>query len=138
MDHTLRTNRLLKERGAAPAVGLAAVVALQLLSGCLGASGSTGGRDQIEPIDSPNQDRTLLIEVNTSQDDPTRYLTLVFEIHDKATQAVLHRQQTNASSRLAWSMRWLDNTRVQLSSSDVGTYCWQEQPGGAWVESHCP
>ena len=124
----------MQDRSAALAVGLAVVVALHLLSGCLGA----GGRDPIEPIDSPNQDRTLVIGINRSQDDPTNYLTLVFEIRDKATQAVLHRQQTNASSRLAWSMRWLDNATVQLSSSDIGTNCWQEQPGGVWIEAPCP
>lgn len=138
MDYTLRTDGLLRDRGVALAVGLALIVALQLLNSCLGASRSGNDRDKIEPIDSPNNDRTLVIATNTSQDDPTQYLTLVFEIRDKGSQAVLHRQQTNASSRLAWSMRWLDNATVQLSSSDIGTYCWQEQSGGAWVEAHCP
>lgn len=89
-------------------------------------------------IDSPQQDRTLAITVNTSRDDPALYLTLIFEVRDKATQAVLHRQQTYASSRMAWSMRWLDNNAVQLESSDIGTFCWREQPDGIWLESECP
>lgn len=89
-------------------------------------------------IVSPQQDRTLSITVNTSRDDPALYLTLIFEVRDKATQAILHRQQTYASSRLAWSMRWLDNNVVQLQSSDIGTFCWQEQQEGSWLESECP
>jgi len=90
------------------------------------------------PIDSPQQDRTLAITVNTSRDDPVLYLTLIFEVRDKANQTILHRQQTYASSRMAWSMRWLDNNTVQLESSDIGTFCWWEQPDGAWLEAECP
>lgn len=117
-------------------IGLALIVVLQLASGCFGVSGND--RDIIEPIDSPNQDRALVIKINRSQDDPAKYLTLGFEIRDKASQAVLYRQQTHASSRLAWSMRWLDNSVVQLQRSDVGTYCWQEQQDGSWLEAKCP
>lgn len=89
-------------------------------------------------IDSPQQDRTLVITTNTSRDDPTFYLTLIFEVRDKTTQTILHRQQTHASSRLAWSMAWLDNSIVQLQSSDIGTTCWQEQHDGTWLEAKCP
>lgn len=101
---------------------------------------ASGNRMSAQPIliDSPQQDRTLVITVDANRDDPTRYLTLIFEVRDKATQAILHRQQTHASSRLAWSMRWLDNSAVQLQSSDVGTYCWQEQQDGSWLEAKCP
>jgi len=101
---------------------------------------ASGNRMSAQPtlIDSPQQDRTLVITVDANRDDPTRYLTLVFEVRDKATQAILHRQQTHASSRLAWSMRWLDNSFVQLQSSDIGTFCWQEQQDGTWLEAKCP
>lgn len=101
---------------------------------------ASGDRITAQPllIDSPQQDRTLVITVNTDRSDPTQYLTLVFEVRDKATQAILHRQQTNASSRMTWSMRWPDNGVVQLISSDVGTFCWQEYPDGTWSEAECP
>lgn len=132
----LRMNHLLRDRRTALGIGLALIVVLQLASGCSGVSGND--RDNIEPIDSPNQDRALVIKINRSQDDPAKYLALGFEIRDKASQVVLYRQQTHASSRLAWSMRWLDNATVQLSSSDIGTYCWQEQAGGVWIAAHCP
>ena len=121
----LKTNRSLS---VAPGSSNGYVVIGQLDRGPTGAPAS-GDRMSAQPklSDSPQQNRTLAITVNTSRDDPVLYLTLIFEVRDKATQAVLHRQQTHASSRLAWSMRWLDNSVVQLQSSDVGTYCWQEQ-----------
>ncbi len=126
----------LRRRGAA-ILGLA-LLALSLASGCSGPSEAERGRQQLQVIDSPQNDRTLTIGVNASRDDPTQYLTLVFEVRDKASGDLLHRQQTRASSRMAWSMRWLDNRTVQLSSSDVGTTCWQEQDDGAWPELPCP
>lgn len=135
MDHALTVQFKLRRSAT---LGLIMTILLHALSGCFGLSGSTRSREQLEMIDSPQRDRTLVITVNASRDDPTKYLTLVFEVRDKATQAVLHRQQTSASSRMAWSMRWIDNSSVQLSSSDVGTYCWQEQDHGMWMESPCP
>lgn len=114
------------------------MILLGTLTGCGGMSRSARSEKPIESIDSPQSDRTLTIGVNTSRDDPTQYLTLVFEVRDKASGDLLHRQQTRASSRMAWSMRWLDNRTVQLSSSDVGTICWQEQGDGAWPELPCP
>mgnify|MGYP001160647012 FL=1 len=135
MDYTLTVQFKLRRWVA---LSLIITTLLPALSGCFGLSGSTRSREQLAMIDSPQKDRNLMITVNTSRDDPTKYLTLVFEIRDQATQTVLHRQQTSASSRMAWSMRWLDNSLVQLSSSDVGTYCWQEQDDGMWMESPCP
>lgn len=135
MDYTLAVQFKLRR---SVTLGLIITILLPALSGCFSLSGSTRSREQLEMIDSPQKDRTLIITVNTSRDDPTKYLTLVFEIRDQATQTVLHRQQTSASSRMAWSMRWLDNSLVHLSSSDVGAYCWQEQDDGMWMESPCP
>lgn len=115
---------------------------LAFLLGALTACGGLPllGRTEkpIQPIESPAGDRVLAIGVNQDRDDPTQYLTLVFEVRGKASGDLLHRQQTRASSRMAWSMRWLDNRTVQLSSSDVGTTCWQEQDDGAWPELPCP
>lgn len=122
---------------------ICAALACILVVGCTGRpsdrqQGPAAATARPVLIDSPQQDRTLAITVDTSRDDPTRYLTLIFEVRDKASQAILHRQQTHASSRLAWAMRWLDNSAVQLESSDIGTFCWREQPDGAWLEAECP
>ncbi len=119
-------------------LGLMMLVLLYTLSGCAGQTGSARSGEELAVIDSPRQDRALVVTVNTSRDDPTKYLTLVFEVRNKATQSVLHRQQTGASSRAAWSMHWLDNNTVQLKSSDIGTYCWRVQADGVWMESPCP
>lgn len=119
-------------------LGLTMLVLLYTLSGCVGLTGSARSREELAVIESPRKDRALVVTVNTSRDDSTKYLTLVFEVRDKATQTVLHRQQTGASSRMAWSMHWLDNSTVQLKSSDVGTYCWRMQADGVWMESPCP
>lgn len=126
----------LRRRGVL-SLGLITLV-LSLVNGCSGPVGTDRARQQPQVINSPQNDRSLVISVNTSRDDPTRYLTLVFEVHDKASGELLHRQQTLASSRMAWSMRWLDSHTVQLDSSDVGTYCWQEQPEATWLETPCP
>jgi hypothetical protein len=117
---------------------LAMIILLLALGGCSGQSRSDRAGGPLQTIASPSGDRVLVITVNSSRDDPTKYLTLIFEVRDVATQTSLHRQQTSASSRMAWSMRWLDDAAVQLSSSDVGTICWQEQPDGAWLEAPCP
>ncbi len=120
-------------------LSLSLVILLGTLTGCGGGmSRPTSPEKPIESIDSSQNDRALTIGVNASRDDPTQYLTLVFEVRDKASGDLLHRQQTRASSRMAWSMRWLDNNTVQLESSDVGTYCWQEQADDAWLEAACP
>ena len=105
-------------------VGLLLMLALPLLSGCWRAPAR---RDPLV-IRSPQGDRSIL--VITGQ-------TLIFEVRDSATGRALHRQATRAASRLAWSLRWLDNRTVQLQSSDIGTYCWQEGAAGAWSEIPC-
>ena len=105
-------------------LGLLLMLALPMLSGCWRAPAR---RDPLV-IRSPQGDRSLL--VTTGQ-------TLLFEVRDIATGRTLHRQQTRAASRLAWSLRWLDNRTVRLESSDIGTYYWQEQANGAWTETPC-
>lgn len=119
-------------------LSLGLAILLGALAGCGGLPLLGRSEKPIAPIESPAGDRVLAVRVNQERDDPTQYLTLFFEVRDKASGDLLHRQQTRASSRMAWSMRWLDNRTVQLSSSDVGTTCWQEQDDGAWPELPCP
>lgn len=101
------------------------LLALPVLSGCWRAPVR---RDPLV-IRSPQGDRSIL--VTTGQ-------TLLFDVRDVATGRTLHRQATRAASRLAWSLRWLDNRTVRLESSDIGSYCWQEGADGAWTEIPCP
>lgn len=99
---------------------------------------SGGGGDRAERrLPSPDGSKVLVTSVNNSRADMTRYLTIEFEIRDAASQTVLFSEQTGASSRLAWDIRWLSDTEIQLDSSDIGTYCWQEQ-AGAWASVSCP
>ena len=100
------------------------LLALPVLSGCWRAPVR---RDPLV-IRSPQGDRSIL--VTTGQ-------TLLFEVRDVATGRTLHRQATRAAGRLAWLLRWLDNRTVRLDSTDIGSYCWQEQAGGAWSGIPC-
>ena len=63
--------------------------------------------------------------------DMTKYLCVKFEIRD-SSGAVLHQEQTGASTRMRWRMYWDGNRRVVLESSDIGTYAWEQQPDGKW------
>jgi len=114
----------LTRRRSALACALLLLLALPVLGGCWCAPVR---RDPLV-IRSPQGDRSILI--TTGQ-------TLLFEVRDVATGRTLHRQATRAASRLAWSLRWLDNRTVRLDSSDIGSYCWQEGAGGAWSEIPC-
>ena len=98
--------------------GLLLLLALPLLSGCWRAP----VRSNPLVIRSPQGDRSLLVVTGP---------TLTFEVREGATGRVLLRQSTRAATRLAWDLRWLDNRTVQLQSSDIGTYCWQEGADGA-------
>jgi hypothetical protein len=111
---------------------VAAAVAFVLIPGRSGAASTASQR-----IPSPDGSRVLVTSVNTSQADPTAYLTVEFEIRNAANGEVLFRDSTGASVRMRWSMTWLSNSEVKLTSSDIGDYCWAEAPDGSWERSSC-
>jgi len=111
---------------------LAAVVALFAVPKWLESSASRSER-----IASPDGSRVLVTSIVSDKADPTAYLTVAFEIRDAQTGEVLFSDTTGASDRMRWSMTWLSNSEIQLTSSDIGDYCWVETPDGTWDRSPC-
>lgn len=95
------------------------------------------GRNVAQRIPSPDGAKVLVTNVNTNQADPRTYLTVEFEIRDAATDVIVFRQNTGASDRMRWSMQWLSDDEVQLSSSDIGDYCWRQAAEGEWISAPC-
>lgn len=92
-------------------------------------SGCTPTRS--EAIPSPDGRLFLIPAINTDKTDPRVYLCVKFEIRDSAGR-LLYTEQTRASARMRWSMRWDGNERVVLESSDIGTYAWERGHDGQW------
>jgi hypothetical protein len=100
-----------------------AVLALLTVVGC--------SRKMPPPLPSPDGSLTLVTSVEHSRADPQTYLCVVFEIRDTSGK-VVHRENTRASDNSRWKMSWVSADRIQLKSSDVGTYYWTSQPDGTW------
>lgn len=90
-----------------------------------------------KPIYSINGLKAIFPTINYSDEDPTTYLCVKFEIKDIQSGKSLYTVQTHASDRMRWSFYWIGNDFVKLDSSDIGTYCWREQ-NGRWGEAQCP
>ena len=105
---------------------LMAIAVFFFLSGCSQRSSS-----DINSIPSPDGNLTLITSINRSKEDPTKYLCVKFQIVD-STGKMLYEEQTGASDRMRWSMRWEDNQRVVLDSSDIGTIVWEQQADESW------
>jgi len=82
-------------------------------------------------IHSPDEQFVLVIDLNQSKSDLTKYLCLKFTIQD-ADENVLFQEQTGASTTMRWKMAWDEDSRVWLYSSDIGTYYWEQQAEGIW------
>ena len=80
---------------------------------------------------SPDGTMTLTTSVNQSKAKPARYLCVVVEITNLGGKT-LHQEVTPASDTQRWSIRWVSNTEVLLTSSDVGAYYIRRQPDGTW------
>ena len=72
---------------------------------------------------------TLTVSVNQSKADPTKYLCVAFDVHDKSG-GLLHAVQSNASDTSKWAIGWFDDATIVLYSSDIGTYAWQLSDDG--------
>lgn len=117
---------------------LAACVLLVATALVLNIPGRNNPSDRAtQHIPSPDGTRVLVTNVNTSQADPTAYLNLEFEIREAASDEVQFHAATGASTRMSWSLEWISNREVKLTSSDIGDYCWIEAPAGSWDRSGC-
>ena len=92
---------------------------------------------QPEPVYSPSGERVILPSINYSKDDATKYLCVMFIIQDVDTGIILFETQTGASARDRWSVHWINENMIQLSSSDIGNYCWDESSDGRWQDTEC-
>ncbi|OPZ87702.1 MAG: hypothetical protein BWY76_00336 [bacterium ADurb.Bin429] len=72
----------------------------------------------------------LVTSVITDKANP-QYTHVTFTVQDAAGKTVFS-EVTGASDRMKWRMYWGDNYRIWLNSSDIGSYCWDHQPGGIW------
>ncbi len=92
---------------------------------------------QLAPIYSPNHQNMVVPSINTDKTDMRQYLCIKISIVDTISKKVIFEEQTFASSRMNWSIRWLGNQSFILDSSDIGPSCWQEV-NGTWKLSDCP
>ena len=107
------------------------VLAFFMLTGCGSPFGSSA--TALKPIASPSGAMTLTPSVNQSKADPTKYLCVAFDIHDKSG-GLLHSIQSSASDIQKWSIGWFDDVTIVLYSSDIGTYAWKLADDGTISE----
>jgi hypothetical protein len=89
------------------------------------------------PVYSGDGSRVIIPTINYDKTDAGTYLCVHIEIRDAQSGKSIYQVQTHASDRMRWSVSWIDNATIRLDSSDIGTYCWQDQ-NGAWGEIKCP
>ena len=114
-----------------PHAKLATVIALLSLLAIF--SKGCGRGQGVPPQKSPDGKFTLVTSVNQSNADPRRYLCVIVDIKDSAGKTVYHKV-TPASDTQGWSIRWLDNNKIQLASSDIGTHHIRRQADGSWTD----
>lgn len=85
------------------------------------------------PQKSPDGKFAFVTSVNESNADPRRYLCVIVDIKDSVGKTVYHKV-TPASDTQSWSIRWLDNNKIELASSDIGTHHIRRQPDGSWTD----
>jgi hypothetical protein len=92
---------------------------------------------QMQPIYSPTHINMAIPVVNTNRRDMTKYLCIKISIVDTKSGRVMFEEQTSASSRMNWSIRWIEDNFLILESSDIGQSCWQGK-NGKWMRTDCP
>jgi hypothetical protein len=105
---------------------LALIILLLVLGGC-----DVLSPDRPVEVPSPDGLHVAIASVNNSQADPTTYRCVRIEIR-QLDGAVVYSDQTNASARMRWSLEWLSDDLLLLSSADVGDLYWQRQADGSW------
>jgi hypothetical protein len=103
----------------------------QLLAAVLAAAVAACGDGRPARVASPDGRHTLVVTVNHSKADRTKYLCLFVQIVD-AEGRVRHEEQTGASVRMAWRAHWSGPGRLVLDSSDIGTMAWRARDDGTW------
>jgi hypothetical protein len=89
------------------------------------------------PVYSGDGSSVIIPTINYDKEDASAWLCVHIEIRDVQSGKSLYQVQTHASDRMRWSVSWVNNTTIRLDSSDIGSYCWQDQ-NGVWDEIKCP
>ncbi len=96
-----------------------------------GLAGCFSPKSDSNSIPSPDGRFVLVTTINRDKTDPTAYLCVKLKILDDSGN-VLYEEQTRASDRMRWTVKWDGNERVVLESSDIGTYVWELGRDGQW------
>ena len=108
-------------------------IVIALLSFVAVFSRGCGRAQGVPPQKSPDGKFSVVTTINTSKADPLRYLCVIVDIKDSAGKTVYHKI-TPASDTQGWSIRWLDNNKIELASSDIGTHHIRRQSDGIWTD----
>ena len=90
-----------------------------------------------KPLYSPDGTKVIIPIINFNKEDQDKYLLVHIKIQEIKSGETLFQVQTRASDRMRWSVNWIDNNTVILNSSDIGTYCWEEN-NDSWKVTECP
>ena len=70
--------------------------------------------------------------MNQSKADMATYKCVKLTVLD-GSGGVDFQVQTPAPDRMRWQIGWGPNYRIWITSSDVGTLCWDRQRDGSWL-----
>lgn len=106
------------------------------LAGCITLAGIAlmlliGQGEAPRSIRSPDGRRTLLVEIEQSRADRTKYKCVKFAVKD-ASGRMEFEAQTGASHFMRWSLDWAGSDRIVLRSSDIGGKAWARDSDGHW------
>jgi flagellar basal body-associated protein FliL len=90
-----------------------------------------------KPVYSPDGTRVIIPTINFNKADKDKYLLVHIKIQNTKSDETLFQVQTRASDRMRWSVDWIGNNTLILNSSDIGSYCWEEN-NDRWKETQCP
>jgi len=91
-----------------------------------------------KPVYSVDGARVIIPTIIFNKETLDTYLLVHIEVQDVKYGETLFQVQTRASSRMNWSVDWVDTDTIILNSSDIGSYCWTESINGKWIEVNCP
>ncbi len=86
---------------------------------------------------SPNGEMTLIATKHVDKTDVKSNNTILLTVERASDSAVLYKKVTRAAWQINWSLQWIDDSKFELHSSDIGTHCFEEAGNFRWEESPC-
>ena len=118
-------------------LGILGLIAIVIIALALFLDGRSS-RVKPDPVYSVDGSMVIIPTINSNKSDYTSYLLVHLDIKDARSGKTLFQVQSRASSRMRWSVYWVDNNTVVLDSSDIGSFCWKEGGDHVWTEIKCP